>query len=90
MELRNKTVVITGGTKGLGMALAVSFLKEKANIVVCSRNQDKLKNLPEGILVIKADVRKESDLNNLMKVNIRTNPCHLCLERNVNGLRPPL
>jgi len=38
MELKNKIVVITGGSKGLGKALAISFLKEGSNVIVSSRN----------------------------------------------------
>ena len=45
MELEDKIVVITGGTKGLGKALALSFLKNGSKIVVCSRNEDELINL---------------------------------------------
>lgn len=68
MELKNKTVVITGGTKGLGRALALIFFRENMNVVVCARNEDELKSLPQGILGIKADVTKEIDLNNLIKI----------------------
>lgn len=69
MELKDKVVVITGGTKGLGRAMALSFKKERANVVVCSKNDDEFQNLlQEGILGIKADVTKEDDLYNLSKI----------------------
>jgi 3-hydroxybutyrate dehydrogenase len=67
MELKNKVVVITGGTKGLGKALAVSFLKNNAKVVVCARKEDEFKNLPSDILGIKADVVKENEVKKLAK-----------------------
>jgi NAD(P)-dependent dehydrogenase (short-subunit alcohol dehydrogenase family) len=65
MELRNKVVVITGGTKGLGKTLAISFLKENAKVAVCGRNEDEFKDLPDGILGVKADVTKENEVKDL-------------------------
>jgi len=38
----NKTVVITGASSGMGEAMANAFLKEGANIVVNSRNKERL------------------------------------------------
>lgn len=66
MELEDKVVIITGGTKGLGKALALSFLKNKAKVVVCSREGNDLKNLGENILGIKADVTKENELQKIV------------------------
>ena len=39
MELKDKVVVITGGSKGFGRAMAISFQKEGARVVVCSRKE---------------------------------------------------
>jgi len=69
MELKNKVVVITGGTKGLGKALALSFLKNQAEVVVCSRNEDEINEvIKEGIFGIVADVTKEEEMNHLLMV----------------------
>lgn len=69
MELKNKVVVVTGGTKGLGRAMANLFLQNEARVVVCSRNDDELKEIKnERILGINADVTKENDLKNLLDV----------------------
>lgn len=69
MELKNKTVIITGGTKGLGRAMAVAFKNEGANVVVCARDEDGFENLAkDGIVAIKADVTKENELQNLLSV----------------------
>lgn len=68
MKLKNKTVVITGGTKGLGKAMALCFKKENANVVVCARDESGFEGLSKkGILGIKADVTKENELSDLIK-----------------------
>lgn len=61
MELKNKVVVITGGTKGLGKALALEFLKDGSKVVVCSKEGD-FENLKKGIVGIKVDVTKENEM----------------------------
>ena len=43
----NRTIVITGGSKGIGKSIALKFAQENFDIYTCSRNQDdllKLKN----------------------------------------------
>lgn len=64
MDLKNKIVVITGGSKGLGKALALCFLKNGSKVVVCSR-EGEFNNLDNGITGIKADVTKEPEMEAL-------------------------
>ncbi|MCM2338998.1 MAG: SDR family oxidoreductase [Burkholderiales bacterium] len=65
MDLKDKIVVITGGTKGLGKALAFSFVKNYSKVVVCSREDNRPESLEENILWIKADVTKEDEMKEL-------------------------
>jgi uncharacterized protein len=67
MVLKDKVVVITGGSRGLGRAMAVLFKNEGANVSICSSNEvEVLKTAEEiGVFGMCADVTKEEDLNNL-------------------------
>ena len=38
-----KNIVITGGSKGMGKAMAAKFASAKNNIFICSRNEDELR-----------------------------------------------
>ncbi|MBC5829337.1 MAG: SDR family NAD(P)-dependent oxidoreductase [Candidatus Eremiobacteraeota bacterium] len=41
-SLKNKVVAITGGSRGLGLALAQEFAKRGARLAVCGRNEETL------------------------------------------------
>lgn len=68
MELKNKVVVITGATSGIGAACAYAFGREGAKLAITGRNAEKLeverKILDEAgfdVLAILADAGSESD-----------------------------
>lgn len=42
-ELENKTVIVTGGSKGIGKDIALTFAKLKANVVISGRDATVLK-----------------------------------------------
>ena len=42
LELTNKRVLITGSSKGIGLAIAEHFLREGASVVISSRGEEKL------------------------------------------------
>lgn len=41
-ELENKTVIVTGGSKGIGKDIALTFARLNANVVISGRNKDVL------------------------------------------------
>jgi 3-oxoacyl-[acyl-carrier protein] reductase len=47
MDYKDKVAVVTGGTKGIGRAIAEAFLKEGMNVFICARNKDEVKNAVE-------------------------------------------
>ncbi|MCX6559549.1 MAG: SDR family NAD(P)-dependent oxidoreductase [Candidatus Aminicenantes bacterium] len=42
MKLSNRTVLITGGTGGIGLGLAEAFDRAKSRVIVCGRNPEKI------------------------------------------------
>ena len=58
----SKTVLITGGTRGLGKIIAELFLKNEYNIVLAARNVYDCNFPKEFYKYIKTDVRKVVDL----------------------------
>ena len=54
-----KTVVITGGTKGIGLALVENFLQDGWNVVSGARNkgQDPKNSTPQNFIHISGDTR---------------------------------
>jgi NADP-dependent 3-hydroxy acid dehydrogenase YdfG len=49
MSLTNKTVLITGASKGIGRALALTLAKEGANLGLVARSENELKTLQQEI-----------------------------------------
>jgi uncharacterized oxidoreductase len=43
MELRGRTVLVTGGASGIGFAIAERFLEAGSDVIVCGRREDKLR-----------------------------------------------
>lgn len=39
LDFRNRAVVVTGGTKGIGFVIAQSFLEAGADVLVCARTR---------------------------------------------------
>ena len=42
LGLKDKIVLITGGSIGIGKALAEAYLKEEARVIICARNQENI------------------------------------------------
>lgn len=71
-SLKNKVVVITGASSGIGKALGRTALERGAKLAVCARNLGKLQDnfneiSDENILFVKADVSVESDCETFIK-----------------------
>jgi short-subunit dehydrogenase len=71
--LKNKVVIITGASSGIGEACAYAFAKQGANVVLAARSIDKLNHVKQQCealgaqtLLVKCDVSLEEDCKNLI------------------------
>lgn len=72
MKINKQVIVITGGTKGLGLVLKTFFVAKGNKVIIAARSVKKLKKeLDDNILAIKTDVTKESDVKKLADVVIK-------------------
>jgi NAD(P)-dependent dehydrogenase (short-subunit alcohol dehydrogenase family) len=66
-RFEGKTVVITGGNSGIGLATAKLFHEEGAKVAISGRDQKTLdeavKSIGNGTLAVKADVSKLDDID---------------------------
>jgi len=69
----SKTVIITGGGTGIGLAVANRFLQEGADVVICGRREPVLREAaavigatPERLLTVTADIADEEDVRRLV------------------------
>jgi NAD(P)-dependent dehydrogenase (short-subunit alcohol dehydrogenase family) len=69
LELGGRVVLITGGTDGLGLALAQRVLEEGASVAVCGRNEERLAaaettlgHSGDEVLALRADVEQAADI----------------------------
>ena len=84
LNLNNKTALITGASKGIGKAIAVSMAKEGCNLVLTARSEDKLNELKSELqrqynisveiiaidLSLKNSVEKVSEFSNNIDILI--------------------
>jgi 3-oxoacyl-[acyl-carrier protein] reductase len=64
MNLRNATALVTGGSSGIGRAIAKSLVDAGSRVAITGRNQDRLNEAAKAINAhpIKADVSSEEDV----------------------------
>jgi len=77
LHLTGKVVLITGGTDGLGAALADRLVEEGARVAVCGRDPDRLAATEQRMrdaggdaLVVQADVTNPADLERFVDAAI--------------------
>lgn len=100
-DLKNKIVLITGGTSGIGLACAHIFAEEGCNVIITGRRTDRLKKIKEELenkfkikcLTLEMDVRDLKNVENTIalldeewkKINILIN--NAGLSRGLNKIQ---
>ena len=71
MKLSDNTILITGGSSGIGFEMAKEFLKRNNKVIITGRNEQKLEKVKqelEGVVTIKNDVSNPDDIAELRKL----------------------
>ncbi|PLR78962.1 2-deoxy-D-gluconate 3-dehydrogenase [Bacillus sp. V3-13] len=78
-ELKDQKVIVTGGSKGIGKDIAISFAKLGANVVITGRNQNALASTSEELKrycphcsYIVADIQNVEEIYNMVDDAIRS------------------
>lgn len=76
MKLQNKVAVITGASRGIGMATAIMFAGEGAKVVVNYKNSREhaekiVREIGENALAVQADITKEKDVKKLCSTAVK-------------------
>lgn len=76
-QLKDKVVIITGASSGIGKATTEEFAANGAKVVFCARNIEKLENIEEDlrnkgfeVASIKTDVTKQEECKKLIEFTI--------------------
>jgi len=71
---RDRVVLITGASSGIGRATAIAFARDGARIVLASRNRDKLdalaKEIGESALAVTCDVRDRQQVRAAVEAGV--------------------
>jgi len=78
-ELAGRTVAITGGTSGIGLATAKRFLEKGANVSICGRDEERMnfaleeiknKQNESRLIGVKCDVLNKSQVEDFVKMTV--------------------
>lgn len=76
INIPQKTIVITGASKGLGRAMALHCSQKQANVILVARNGELLQHVQEDIealsgkapMIIPCDISSESDVHRMANI----------------------
>ena len=71
MKLKNKTVLVTGGTRGIGLAIAKAMQDDGANVILTYNCDDQSaeeasRALNDNVAIFSCDQRSKEDINQLV------------------------
>ncbi len=77
LTLDNKVAIVTGGSRGIGRAIALQFAEAGADVVVVSRTQadldrvaDEIRGLGRNALAVQANIATKADVDNMVSKTV--------------------
>lgn len=74
-KVKNKVILITGSSRGLGLVLARQLADKKAKVVICARNEEELKRAKDDlqqrtkhVMAIPCDLTDKTQVRSLVEV----------------------
>ena len=73
MDLKDKAAIVTGGTKGIGYAIAEALVRNGANVLICGRNRTDIQTAAEKLLklgrveAVSCDIRNEDHVRAMLE-----------------------
>jgi NAD(P)-dependent dehydrogenase (short-subunit alcohol dehydrogenase family) len=75
LNLRGKVAVVTGGSVGIGLAIAQGLAKEGVQLALCARQEERVKRVAQSIqdqngirvIGIQADLSRENDIHHFVQ-----------------------
>lgn len=86
MSFQNKTIIVTGGGRGIGRGISDSFAARGANIIICGRGEPKI--LADNCHFIALDIREASAAKRLIEFALDVTGQIDCLINNAGGGPP--
>ncbi|WP_027408336.1 SDR family oxidoreductase [Anoxybacteroides tepidamans] len=95
LQLAGKTALVVASSQGLGKAIAQQLVLEGVNVMITSRNEEKLKEVEQelrslhkgNVAYVQADVTKQEDIERLVEKTVETYGTIDLLVNNAGG--PP-
>ena len=73
MKFKDRVAIVTGGARGIGRAIATSFLKEGAKVAIIDSDKERLETVKKQmgkenkeVTVIPCDITKSSEVNGMV------------------------
>ena len=91
MNIKNNTILITGGSSGIGRSVAIKLHELGNQVIVCARSKDKLSELQKtypGMIVYTCDLSKKTEISKLIKLIVKNHPTLNILINNAGILSP--
>jgi len=74
-SLEGRVAIVTGGSRGIGKAIALTFAEAGADVVICSRGRDgslddvaeEIRGLGRRSLAVPTDISRKADIDNMVQ-----------------------